>query len=81
MQHPIETQKITAHLPVKLLREAQMLTGKGLTETLKIALEQLAHAHACDALRQMRGKVQFTIDVDELRKDTLSRYAHCTKLP
>ena len=62
-------QKITAHLPVKLLEEAQALTGKGITETLKIALEQLAHAHACDNLREMRGKIHFTIDVDELRKD------------
>lgn len=64
-----ETQKVTAHLPVKLLQEAQEATGKGLTETLKIALIQLSQAHAYDGLRQMRGKIDFTIDVDELRKE------------
>lgn len=64
-----ETQKITAHLPVKLLHEAQEVTGKGLTETLKIALEQLSRTHAYESLRKMRGKIDFSIDVNELRKD------------
>jgi hypothetical protein len=64
-----ETQKVTAHLPVQLLKEAQEATGKGLTETLKIALEQLSRAHAYEQLRLMRGKIDFSIDVDELRKD------------
>lgn len=64
-----QTQKVTAHLPVKLLQEAQEATGKGLTETLKIALVQLSQAHAYDGLRQLRGKVEFTIDVNELRKE------------
>lgn len=68
MQHP-QTQKVTAHLPVELLKEAQAVTGKGLTETLKIALIQLSQAHAYDGLRQMRGKVSFTININELRKD------------
>lgn len=68
MEH-IHTQKITAHIPVDLLHEAQAATGKGITETLKIALAQLARANAYDELRKMRGKVQFSIDVDELRKD------------
>lgn len=63
------TQKVTAHLPVKLLQEAQEVTGKGLTETLKIALIQLSQAHAYEQLRQMRGKIDFSLDVNELRKD------------
>ena len=66
---PIQTQKITAHLPVDLLHEAQAATGKGITETLKIALDQLTRANAYEDLRKMRGKVKFSIDVDELRKD------------
>jgi hypothetical protein len=64
-----QTQKITAHIPVHLLQEAQAATGKGITETLKIALNQLAHAGAYEALRKMRGKVKFTIDLDDLRED------------
>lgn len=64
-----ETQKITAHIPINLLHEAQAATGKGITETIKIALSQLTHASAYEALRKMRGKVKFSIDLDELRKD------------
>lgn len=65
----MQTQKITAHIPVSLLHEAQSVTGKGITETIKIALNQLAHAGAYEALRKMRGKVKFSIDLEELRKD------------
>ena len=64
-----QTQKVTAHIPVNLLHEAQEVTGKGITETLKIALTQLTHASAYEALRKMRGKVKFSIDLEELRKD------------
>lgn len=63
------TQKITAHIPVDLLHEAQAVTGKGITETLKVALSQLARAHAYDDLREMRSKIKFSIDLKELRRD------------
>lgn len=65
-----QTQKITAHIPINLLQEAQAATGKGITETIKIALSQLAHAGAYEALRKMRGKVRFSIDLKDLRKDS-----------
>lgn len=68
MQDP-QTQKVTAHLPIQLLKEAQEVTGKGLTETLKIALIQLSQAHAYEGLRQLRGKVDISLDINELRKD------------
>ncbi len=64
-----QTQKITAHLPVSLVPEAPEVTGKGITETLKLALIQLTRAHAYDDLRKMRGKIKFSIDINELRKD------------
>lgn len=64
-----QTQKITVHMPVELLHEAQTVTGKGITETLKIALVQLTRASAYDDLRKMRGKIKFSIDLAELRKD------------
>jgi len=64
-----QTQKITAHIPVNLLHEAQAVTGKGITETVKIALNQLAHAGSYEALRKMRGKIKFSIDLEDLRKD------------
>jgi hypothetical protein len=64
-----QTQKITAHISTHLLHEAQSVTGKGITETLKIALTQLARSHAYEDLRKMRGKVKFSINLEELRKD------------
>lgn len=64
-----KTQKITAHIPTNLLHEAQHVTGKGITETIKIALLQLSRANAYEDLRKMRGKIKFSIDLDELRKD------------
>jgi hypothetical protein len=67
--HQSPTQKVTAHLPIDLLKEAQEVTGKGLTETIKIALIKLSQAHAYENLRKMRGEVEFTININELRKD------------
>lgn len=65
----METQKVTAHLPVKLLKRAREITGEGLTETLKRALEELTTTDAFRRLRALRGKVKLDIDVDELRRD------------
>ncbi len=64
-----QTQKITATLPRELLHNVQAMTGLGITETLKEALEQYARAKAYENLLALRGKVQFSIDLDELRKD------------
>lgn len=67
--HHEQMQKVTAHIPTHLLHEAQSITGKGITETLKIALFQLARTRAYESLRNMKGKVKFSIDVDTLRED------------
>lgn len=68
MDH-IATQKITAHIPVQLLHDAQNITGKGITETLKEGLERLAREKSYANIRKLRGKVSFSIDVDKLRED------------
>jgi hypothetical protein len=62
-------RKITAHLPADLLDQAREATGKGITETLRIALEHLAVSKAYAEFRKMRGKVKLSIDLDELRED------------
>ena len=64
-----DTQKITAHIPVELLNKAQAVTSKGITETIKIGLEQISRQGAYRNIRNMRGKYQFDIDIAELRKD------------
>jgi len=65
----METQKVTAHLPAELLRRAQEMTGKGITETLKRGLEELTTTEAYRRLRALRGRVRLAIDLEELRRD------------
>ena len=65
----MDTQKVTAHLPAELLRRAQEMTGQGITETLKRGLEELTSTEAYRRLRALRGRVQLSIDLEELRRD------------
>jgi hypothetical protein len=65
----LETRKVTAHLPAKLLSRAQRATGEGITETIRRGLEMVAAAKAAGELRQLRGKVHLSIDVADLRRD------------
>ena len=71
----METQKVTAHLPVELLLRAQQVTGQGVTETLRRGLEELTTADAYRRLRALRGKVKLSIDLEELRRDKPRRRA------
>lgn len=67
--HMSAVRKITAHLPADLLQRAQEATGKGVTETLRIALQQLAVAKVYDELIALRGKVDLGIDYKQLKED------------
>ncbi len=74
MQH--ETQKITAHLPKDLLESAQKASGKGITETLRAALQSYTRAQAYEGLLALRGKVDLGLtakDLKELRQDKPGR--------
>jgi hypothetical protein len=62
-------KKITVHIPEDLLRRALDISGKGLTATVRQGLELVAAGRACEQLRRMRGKVQFSIDLKVLRED------------
>jgi len=62
-------RKITAILPANLLATAQAYTREGVTETLRLALEQLAHSAWSRRLLDLEGKVRFDIDLDALRED------------
>jgi hypothetical protein len=52
-----------------LLAKAQQATGAGISETVRKALELLAASEAYDQLLKMRGKLKFSIDLNELRED------------
>lgn len=66
MAEPIK--KITANLPAKLLERAQATTGLGITETLVAGLEELERSRKRSALRALRGKVRFELDVEKTRR-------------
>jgi hypothetical protein len=63
------TQKITVELPRELLRKAQRTTGAGITATVRRGLELVAAGKAYEELRQLRGRVPLSIDLQTLRED------------
>lgn len=64
-----EMRKITAILPVDLLATAQAHTHEGVTETLRLAVEHLAHSAWSRRMLELEGKVRFDLDLDMLRED------------
>jgi hypothetical protein len=66
MSEPVK--KITANLPAKLLARAQAATGLGITETLVAGLEELERCRQRSALRGLRGRVKFELDLENTRR-------------
>ena len=64
-----ELQKVTVLLPRDLVKRATRASGQGLTPTIRQGLEAITRAEAFRCLRRLRGKVKFSIDVDQLRED------------
>jgi hypothetical protein len=65
----VENTKVTVELPVALLERARASTGEGITGTIRRGLELVAATRAQEQLRALRGKVKFSIKLDELRED------------
>ncbi|MDE2182554.1 MAG: hypothetical protein KGJ78_05980 [Alphaproteobacteria bacterium] len=62
-------RKITVEVPEQDLEKAQAFTGQGVTETVRAGLKKLASIRAQQELRKLRGKVKFSMSLDELRYD------------
>ena len=62
-------KKVTVNLPEQLLVRAQAMTGKGITQTIAQGLELLAAADTYDKVRKLKGKVNFSLKLRELRED------------
>jgi hypothetical protein len=62
-------RKITVEVPRELLEKAQQASGAALTETVRNGLQLVAASRAYARLRQMRGKVRFSLSVAELKDD------------
>ena len=61
-------RKVTANIPQDILANAQRLTGKGITLTLVEGLKALDRNARRSALRQLRGKVGFELDLQRTRR-------------
>jgi hypothetical protein len=62
-------RKITVEIPRELLAKAQRASGAGITQTVRTGLQLVAASRAYARLRQLRGKVQFTRTLAELKAD------------
>jgi len=62
-----EMQKVTVMLPRDLLERAKRVSGLGITPAIRQGLEAVAATDAYEAIRRLRGKVKFSISLDELR--------------
>jgi hypothetical protein len=64
-----EMQKVTVILPRDLVERAKRASGLGLTPAIRKGLETIAATEAYEALRKLRGKVKFSINLKDLRRD------------
>lgn len=62
-------RKITVHVQEQLLAKAQKAARAGVTATVRKGLELLAASDAYERLVKLRGKVKFSITLEELRED------------
>jgi hypothetical protein len=62
-------RKITIEVPADLLEKAQQATGAGITQTIRTGLQLVAASQAYARLRELRGKVRFSLTYEELKDD------------
>jgi len=63
-----KTRKITVEVPEHLLESARR-EGEGVTEVVRRALELRASQAAWQRLSHWRGKVKWSVRLEELRED------------
>ena len=61
-------KKVTVNLPAEILEGACKSTGKGITPTIIEGLLELERRRKRSALRALRGKVRFELDLDATRR-------------
>jgi hypothetical protein len=61
-------RKITVNVPAETLENATRITGKGVTPTIIEGLEELERRAKRSALRALRGKVRFDLDLAATRR-------------
>lgn len=61
-------RKITVNVPAEVLESATRVTGKGVTLTVIEGLREIERRARRSALRQLRGKIRFDLDLEETRR-------------
>jgi hypothetical protein len=61
-------RKITVNLPADTLDRAVAITGKGITPTIVEGLHEIERRGKRSALRRLRGKVRFALDLEATRR-------------
>ncbi|MSP25894.1 MAG: hypothetical protein EXR75_12190 [Myxococcales bacterium] len=61
-------RKVTVNLPEDALARAMAITGKGITETLIEGLNDIERLAKLSALRRLRGKIRFDLDLERTRR-------------
>lgn len=61
-------RKITVNVPADVLDDATHATGKGVTATVIEGLRELKKRNMRSALRHLKGKVRFSLDLRETRR-------------
>jgi hypothetical protein len=64
-----EMRKVTVMLPKDLVEAATRGSNLSLTAAIRQGLEAVAATDAYETLRKLRGKVKFSIDLADLRRD------------
>jgi hypothetical protein len=63
-----QTRKVTVNLPTEVLESATRHTGKGVTLTIIEGLQELERRAKRSALRDLKGKVRFELDLAGTRR-------------
>jgi hypothetical protein len=61
-------RKITVNIPADVLDAATRITGKGVTATVLEGLTELRKREMRSALRRLKGKVRFELDLEATRR-------------
>lgn len=61
-------RKVTVNIPAETLENATRITGKGVTPTIIEGLEELERRAKRSALRALRGKIRFELDLAATRR-------------
>jgi hypothetical protein len=64
-----QSRKISVEVSDELLQRAQGYSGEDVTETVREALRHYVSFSAQQKARQLRGKIKFSLSLEEMRYD------------